>query len=130
MGLPPVAKLILKICITSLYEKSGLFTNPDVEPPVLSELIDEIKQFEGNRAAKEAILIRLQALLVNKRQIFSIRRGFRISELTKKIIVWEFDGLETQYQNLFVSYLLSSLFAHRVANPSRDLVVVALDEAS
>jgi len=130
LGLPPVAKLILKICITSLYEKSGLFTNPNAEPPALSELIDEVKQFDGNKAAKEAILIRLQALLVNKRQIFSIRRGFRISELAKKIIVWEFDGLETQYQNLFVSYLLSSLFAHRVANPSKDLVVVALDEAS
>jgi hypothetical protein len=130
LGLPPVAKLILKICITSLYEKFGLFTNPDAEPPVLSELIDEVKQFEGNKAAKEAILIRLQALLVNKRQIFSIRRGFRVSELAKKIIVWEFDGLETQYQNLFVSYLLSNLFAHRVANPSKDLVVVALDEAS
>jgi len=130
LGLPPVAKLILKICITSLYEKFGLFTNPDAEPPVLSKLIDEIKQFDGNKAAKEAILIRLQALLVNKRQIFSIRRGFRVNELAQKIIVWEFDGLETQYQNLFVSYLLSNLFAHRVANPSKDLVVVALDEAS
>jgi hypothetical protein len=130
LGLPPVAKLILKICITSLYEKSALFTNPDAEPPVLSELIDEVKQFHGNKAAKEAILIRLQALLVNKRQIFSIRHGFRVSELATKIIVWEFDGLETQYQNLFVSYLLSNLFTHRVANPSRDLVVVALDEAS
>jgi hypothetical protein len=130
LGLPPVAKLILKICITSLYEKLGLFTNPDAEPPVLSELIDEVKQFDGNKAAKEAILIRLQALLVNKRQIFSIRRGFRVSKLAKRIIVWEFDGLETQYQNLFVSYLLSNLFAHRVANPSKDLAVVALDEAS
>ncbi|TKJ38327.1 MAG: hypothetical protein CEE38_06100 [Planctomycetes bacterium B3_Pla] len=130
LGLPPVAKLILKICITNLYEKFRLFTNPDTEPPILSELIDEVKQFDGNKAAKDAILIRLQALLVNKRQIFSIRRGFRVSELAKRIIAWEFDGLETQYQNLFVSYLLSILFAHRVTNPSKDLVVVALDEAS
>nr|MBC8481271.1 hypothetical protein [Planctomycetota bacterium] len=127
LSLPPVAKLILKICITSLYEKFGLFTNPDAEPPVLSELINEVKHFDGNKAAKEAIAIRLQALLVNKREMFSVRRGFKISELAKKIIVWEFDGLETQYQNLLVLYLLSNLFAHRVANPSKDLVVVALD---
>ncbi len=130
LGLPPVAKLILKICLTSLYEKFGLLVNPAAQPPVLSELIEEVKLFDGNKAAKEAILIRLQALLVNQRQIFSIRRGFRVSELAKKTIVWEFDGLETQYQNLFVSYLLSNLFAHRVTNPSRDLMVVALDEAS
>lgn len=130
LGLPPVAKLILKICITNLYEKFGLFANPDTDPPVLSELIDEVKQFDGNKAAKDAILIRLQALLVNKREIFSVRRGFRVSELAQKNIIWEFDGLETQYQNLFVSYFLSILFAHRVANPSKNLVVVALDEAS
>jgi hypothetical protein len=130
LGLPAVAKLILKICITSLYEKFGLFTNPNAEPPVLSELIDEVKQFDGNKAAKEAILIRLQALLTNQRQIFSVRRGFKVSELAKKIVVWEYDGLETQYQNLFISYKLSTLFAHKVTNPSKDLVVVALDEAS
>ena len=130
LGLPPVAKLILKICLTNLYEKFGLFVNPNAEPPVLAELIGEVKLFDGNKAAKDAILIRLQALLVNKRQTFSVRRGFKVSELAKKFIVWEFDSLETQYQNLFVSYLLSSLFGHRVTNPSKDLMVVALDEAS
>ena len=129
LGLPPVAKLILKICITNQYEKSGLLLNPKAPPPTLSELIEEIKHFDGNKPAKEAILIRLQALLVNQRQIFSVQRGFKISELARRKIVWEFDGLETQYQNLFVSYLLSNLFAHRVANPCNDLAMVALDEA-
>ena len=130
LGLPSVAKLILKICITSLYEKFGLFIDPDAEPPALSELISEVKKFDGNKTAKDAILIRLQALLVNKREMFSVRRGFKVSELAKKIVVWEFDGLETQYQNLLVSYLLTNLFAYRVTKPSKDLVVVALDEAS
>jgi hypothetical protein len=129
LNLPPVAKLILKICITHLYERSGLFIDSNARPPILSELIDEVRHFEGNKSAKEAILIRLEALLVNKRQTFNVRRGMPIRELARKFIVWEFDSLEAQYQNLFVSYLLSMLFLHRVENRSRDLVVVALDEA-
>ena len=54
--LPPVAKLILKICITNLYRRCGILNNLKAPPPVLSELIDEVKNFEGNTAAKEAII--------------------------------------------------------------------------
>lgn len=129
LGLPPVAKYILKICIIRLYERFGLFNNPNATPPILAELIEEVRHFEGNSAAKEAILIRLEALLANKKDIFNVRRGFPIRELAKKIIIWEFDGLEMQYQNLFVSYLISMLFAIRVAERSQELVIVALDEA-
>ncbi|MHC4728281.1 MAG: ATP-binding protein [Planctomycetota bacterium] len=130
LNLPPVAKLILKICITHLYQRSGVLINSNAEPPILSELINEVRRFEGNKSSKEAILIRLEALIINKRQTFNVRRGMPIHELARKYIVWEFDGLETQYQNLFVSYLLSMLFLHRVENRTRDLIVVALDEAS
>ncbi len=130
LGLPAVAKHILKLCITYLYEKFGLFNNPKADPPILAELVEQVRHFEGNKAAKDAILIRLEALLSNKRQIFSVRRGFPVSELAKKFIVWEFDGIEMQYQTLFVSYLTSMLFLLRVSNPSKELVIVALDEAS
>ena len=126
--LPPVAKLILKICITNLYRRCGVLNNSKAAP-VLSELIEEVQNFDGNNAAKEAILIRLRALLVNQPQIFNVRRGFKISELANKFIAWEFDGLETQYQNLFASYLLSFLFAYRTAFPSKDLIITAFDEA-
>jgi len=129
LNLPPVAKLILKICITHLYQRSGLFIDSNARPPILSELIDEVRHFEGNKSAKEAILIRLEALLVNKRQTFNVRRGMPIRKLACKVIVWEFDSLEAQYQNLDVSYLLSMLLLQRVENRSSDLVVVALDEA-
>lgn len=127
--LPPVAKLILKICITNLYKKCGILNNSKAPPPILSELIEEIRNFEGNNSAKEAILIRHRALIVNQPQIFNVRRGFKISELANKFIVWEFDGLEAQYQNLFASYLLSFLFAYRTAFPSKDLMIAAFDEA-
>ena len=130
LGLPPVAKHILKICIIHLYERFGLFNNRNAEPPILVELIDEVRHFEGNKPAKDAILIRLEALLSNKRQVFNVRHGFPVDKLAKKLIVWEFDSLEMSYQNLIVSYLVSMLFLHRVSNPSRELVIVALDEAS
>lgn len=129
LNLPPVAKHILKICLTSIYQKRGLFTDPNAEPPILSELIEEIQRFEGNKAAKDAILIRLTALLANKSQVLNIRRGMPISQMSRKFIVWEFDGLETQYQNLFVSYLIVILFAQRVENRNWELMIVALDEA-
>ncbi|KKR96379.1 MAG: hypothetical protein UU48_C0032G0003 [Candidatus Uhrbacteria bacterium GW2011_GWF2_41_16] len=128
LGLPTVAKHILKICIIRLYERFGLFNNSNAAPPLLAELVEEVRIFKGNSSAKEAILIRLEALLANKQEIFNIRRGFPIRELAKKIIIWECDGLEMQYQNLFVSYLISMLFAIRVAEHSQELVLVALDE--
>ena len=130
LGLPTVAKLILKICIIRLYERLGLLINPNAEPPILSELIDEVKRFDGNKAAKEAISIRLEALLANKRQVFNVRRGMPIRQLAHKFIVWEFDGLETLYQNLIASYLICMLFLQRVQSRSNELVIIALDEAS
>jgi hypothetical protein len=129
LGLPTVAKLVLKICITNLYKKFGLFTNRNALPPIFPELIEEVKNIKGHSAAKEAILIRLKALIINQQQVFSVRRGFKISELAQKIIVWELDSLEMQYQSLFASYLISFLFAYRVAFPTRDMMVIALDEA-
>jgi hypothetical protein len=129
LNLPPVARHILKLCVTSLYQKFGLFSDPEALPPILSELIEEVELFEGNKAAKEAILIRLKALLANKSEVLNVRRGMPVSMLSRKIIVWEFDGLETQYQNLFVSYLLVILFTQRVEKRSNELVIAALDEA-
>jgi hypothetical protein len=130
LGLPPVAKHILKICIVRLYERFGLFNNPKASPPMLSDLISEVKYFEGNKSAKDAILIRLTALLVNKSQVFNVRRGFQIKDLARKFIVFELDGIETQYQDLIASHLLGKLFAHRVTHPSSGLVIAAIDEAS
>jgi len=128
LGLPTVAKHILKICIIQLYEKFGLFNNPNAVPPILAELIEEVRNFIGNSSAKSAILIRLEALLANKKAIFNVRRGFPIRELAKKNIIWEFDSVEMQFQILFVSYLISMIFAIRVAEPSQDLLIIDLDE--
>lgn len=129
LNLPPVSRHILKISITHLYAKFGLFINPNAEPPTLSELIEEVKRFGGSRAAKDAILVRLNALLSNQKQVFNVRRGLPVRKLSNLFIIWELDGLEMQYQNLIVTYLLSMLFLHRVNNPSDELIIVALDEA-
>lgn len=130
LNLPPVAKLILKICITNLYSRFGLFTSPNADPPTLFELMEEVRNFNGNKPARDAILIRLQALLVNQRQTFNIRRGMPVSKLAEYFIVWELDSLEVEYQNLNVAYLVSTLFAQRVKKRSNKLVAVALDEAA
>lgn len=130
LNLPPVAKLILKICIANLYSKFGLFTVPDADPPTLFDLLIEVENFDGNKAAKEAILIRLRALLVNQRATFNLRRGMPVSKLSEYFIDFELDGLEMEYQNLNVAYLLSTLFAQRVNNRSNKLVAIVLDEAA
>ncbi len=130
LSMPPVAKLILKICITELYQKCGILINPDALPPTLKELIQQVRAFEGNKAAKEAILIRLRGLLANQGHIFNVRKGLPITQLARRFIVWECDGTEAVYQNLVVSYLISILFMQRVQQRDNDLMIVALDEAA
>jgi len=93
-------------------------------------LIKEVRNFNGHKSAKEAILIRLQALLVNQKQTFNVRRGMPVSKLAEYFIIWELDSLEMEYQNLNVAYLLSTLFAQRVKNRSNKLVMAVLDEAA
>ncbi len=130
LSMPPVAKLILKICITDLYRQGGILLDPNASPPLMSELIRQVRSFEGNKAAKEAILIRLEGFLANQESIFNVRKGLPVSELAQRFIIWEFDGTETTHQNLVVSYLISMLFLQRVQFRSNQLMIVALDEAS
>lgn len=130
LNLPPVARHILKICLTKLYEKHGLLNDHHAQPPLLTELLDEVRTFEGNKASKDAIVIRLEAMLTNKRQIFGVRRGFQIKDLEQQVIIWEFDGLETEYQNLLAMQLMCKLFARRVKFVPQGLIVIALDEAA
>lgn len=129
LNLPPVARHIFKICLTQLYEKCGLFNDPAAQPPIWEELIKQVRQFEGNKSAKDAILIRLEAMLTNKRHIYSVRRGVWIRDLEKLIVIWELDGLETEYQNMRAKQLICKLFARRVKFAPERLIVVALDEA-
>jgi hypothetical protein len=130
LSLPPVAKHILKICITRLYERFGMFLDPNALPPTLSDLIAEVENFDGHKAAKEAILIRLQALLANKRQVFDVRKGYQIGDLQNRFIDFELDGLEAYYQNLIVFNFIGKLFAWRVAHCPPGLIIVGLDEAN
>jgi hypothetical protein len=130
LNLPPVARHILKICLMRLYENCGLFNDHRAAPPILTELLEEVRTFEGNKASRDAITIRLEAMLANKRQIFAVRRGFQIKDLERQVIIWEFDGLETEYQNLLTMQLVCKLFARRVKFVPEDLIVVALDEAA
>ena len=130
LNLPPVARHILKICLTKLYEKCGLFNDNRAQPPIIEELIKQVREFEGNKSAKDAILIRLEAMLTNKRHIYSVRRGVWIRDLEKLIVIWEMDGLEAEYQNMRALQLVCKLFARRVKFAPEGLTVVALDEAA
>ena len=130
LDLPPNAKRGLYIELESLsqeHEARGTF-------PILIELRQRIRNSENIvHASKEALLSRIDPLLIEFKNSFAYREGWSIAELSKCSIVFKMNELSEMSQNFLTGGLLLALFSQKIArhqmNRGTELVVI-LDECA
>ncbi len=128
LGVPPVARNHLRVALTKLYRRNGVYEGSR-NWPTLRELADEIRVMKGNEAAKQAILDRLDTLLAVAGEMLDHRQGLSLESLERYAVVFELDGLGLIYQCFLAACMLSATFSRRVATrDSKRILVVSLDE--
>lgn len=128
LGVPPVARNILRVALMGLYKRNGVHDGSR-RWPTLRELADEIRAMKGNEAAKQAILDRLDTLLAVAGEMLDHREGLPVKALEGMGVIFELDGLGLIYQCFLTACLLSAAFSRRVATRDNGrMLVVALDE--
>jgi hypothetical protein len=130
LGLPERSQTILYEICWLLYDEYGILEGKTDAYPCLFDLWERVKSTPGlNRAAKEAILDRLGAVLVELRPC---RLGWNPSDLAGFNIVFEMSGVSENLKHVLLEPLLYSVFQAEV---ERGLVngplglFVALDDA-
>ena len=128
LGVPPVARNILRVALTNLYKKHGVFEGSK-NWPTLRELAEEIRSMKGNEAAKQAILDRLDTLLAIASDMLDHRVGLSLEAMENVICAIELDGLGLMYQSFLASCMMTAAFTRRVAmNDNKKVLLVSLDE--
>jgi len=118
LGVPPRAMTILRSVIDQLYEEFGIYKLKTDSWPTLFDVYERIRAAQGlNVPAKEALLDRLGTLLTSLTpQAAAWRVGWRPSDLSKRLIVFEFNTASEQVKSLLLNYLLFSVLRFRVAS--------------
>lgn len=134
LKLPPTAQKILHQSLHHLYRRHGIFDGNTTNYPTLFELRDFVCNARNFHAqARDALVTALDPLLLSLRDVLCCRKGWSISELAKRKIVFEFNSCSDASRNLLVNTLLLSEFQSRVAkgysNVSPDLFIY-IDEGS
>lgn len=134
LKLPPTAQKVLHQSLHHLYQKQGILEGNTTNYPTLFELRDYVsnaKQFHAQ--AREALVTSLDALLQSLRNVLCFRKGWDISELAKRKIVFEFNSCSEAAKDLLINTILLSEFQLRVSlgysNVSPNLFIY-LDEGS
>ena len=128
LGVPPVARNILRTAIMTLYRAHSVFEGSK-HPPTLRELAEAIRQAKAHDAARHAILGRIETLLEVAGEVLDHRRGLPLRQLERVSCLFELDGLGLLYQNFMTACLLAAAFSRRVAaNDSASPLLVSLDE--
>lgn len=133
LALPPRAASTIHTAIFKLY-RSMRVDDHLAEAPTLHELAACIRADRGaNPQAKDAILGRLEPVLLSIGAALDWHRGWTTEALARHRVVFEFGGLAEADKDLLVNSLLLSEFASRIArgysNRQLDLLVVC-DEAA
>ncbi len=128
LAVPPVARNILRVALTALYRKRGIFDGSN-DYPVWKELIEHIESMKVSKPAKQALLDRLETLLAVAGDMLSYRIGFPTENLEGQRVIFEMDGLGRMYQDFYTALLLTAAFTRRVATGGNLApLVVTLDE--
>ena len=133
-NLPPVARKVLHQSLHHLYQSHGIFGGNTTNYPTLFELRDFVgkaKMFHAQ--ARDALITALDTSLLSLGNVLAYRKGWSISELAKRKIVFEFNTVSESDRNLLINTLLLSEFQSRVAqgysNVQPDLFIY-IDEGS
>ncbi|QDT42563.1 AAA-like domain protein [Gimesia alba] len=130
---PPVASLLLSQSIIQLYRTFGVLDGGQ-HYPTMFDLHSVIRKNTGsNSQARNAVLVRLETLLISVGNVLAYRKGWDVHELSKLSINFQFNDITEKDQNLFLSVLLLHAFMSRVAqsrsNAKMNLLIYC-DEAS
>lgn len=130
LEVPGRARTILALHLNRLYLEWA--TQPTLAP-CLIDLFERVKHDRDlNASAREALLDRLGSLCVSLGPSARCRRGWSVSDLTQRSIVWELGDASPLVKTLVVCHLVQSAMLDRirrgVVNRQPDLLVV-LDDA-
>jgi hypothetical protein len=98
-----------------------------VEPPYPSlhelELLIEADSMNHVRKAanyRDTVLNRLEAMNLVAGTVFDCSEGYPLPDLLERNVVFEFDGLGADLQNLLMELLMAWVYEYRLANGHRD----------
>ena len=138
-GLLIASKSYLDDAIDRLYTLYGVYNGSD-NFPSMYDLADLLKEMlKRSRATSrfttygEVCLNRAQGFALAFPNVLDCSRGMPLQLLTRGNVIIELNGVDHEYQSLFVTLMLSWLCCHRIANdlrnnPEHDLAVF-IDEA-
>ena len=116
LGLPSRAMSILRTVCHELYREFGIYSG-NVSWPTLFDVFEKVRAASNlNAAAKDAILDRLGAFLVQLTpNVGAYRLAWKPSDLSKHFIDWEFSTAGEQVKSVILNYYLFSVLRNRVA---------------
>jgi len=126
LNLPPRAAVLLTSTIIKLYRKYNVLGGSQ-KYPTLFHLFEAIRADKAaNAQAKQAVLDNLEAILLAfGTDVLGFYKGWPVSELARRHLVFELAGQPEAGKDLILNYLVVSEFISRVSrgisNPGMDL---------
>jgi len=110
--------------IVELYRLYNLFNRVSPPFPGLHELEILVKSEGINYVRKQSdyrdtVLNRLEAMNLVAGTVFDCSQGYSISELLRRDVVFEFDGLSRDVQNFLMEILFAYVYEYRLAQNQR-----------
>ncbi|WP_245810011.1 ATP-binding protein [Halorubrum vacuolatum] len=110
--------------LIELYRLYGLFDQVSGPFPSLHELeilvrSDGINYARASADYRDRLLNRLEALNLIAGSVFDCSQGYSIEELLQRDVVFEFDGLSRDVQNLLMEALFAYVYEYRLAQDHR-----------
>jgi hypothetical protein len=106
-----------------LYELYGVFEGSDAYPSMLEfqEILNKAKYSLVTKDARylETVRNRVNATLLALNNVFDCSDGLPVSELLKRNVIIELDGLMEDFQNFIIEILLVWIYNYRLAQGHR-----------
>ena len=132
------SKNFLVTHIHQLYKLYDLFSTEEENKgyPSMHELAELMHYKSFPLQTKEARYLettmnRIQAAVLTIGEIFNCSKGYPLSELLERNVVFEFEGISSDFQNFLVEVLLAWVYHYRMSQGSRENLKHAIffDEA-
>jgi hypothetical protein len=110
--------------LVELYRLYGLFEEVSAPYPSLHEFEELLRQENINYVRKQSdyrdtLLNRLESMNLVAGTVFDCSKGFDLVELLGRDVVFEFDGLGRDVQNLLMELLFAWVYEYRLAQGHR-----------
>lgn len=111
--------------VIELYQLYDLFDEVSPPFPSFHELqrlmeADKLNYVRKTANYRDTVVNRLAAMNLTAGTIFDCSTGYPLEELLEQNVVFEFDGLATDVQNLLMELLLAAVYEYRLAQNQRN----------